>query len=113
VPYWDFQAPEIPREPRDASAAAIAASALFELSGYGPEPAIRDTYSNAARKILRSLCAPPYLAEGTNSRAILNHSVGSKPGNAEVDVSLIYADYYFLEAMVRWKARVDIPSLPR
>jgi hypothetical protein len=104
VPYWDFQAPGIPNEPRDASAAAIAASALFELSGFGPEPAIRETYGQAARKILGALCAPPYLAEGTNSRAILNHSVGSKPGNAEVDVSLIYADYYFLEAMRRWEA---------
>jgi hypothetical protein len=105
VPYWDFQAPGIPDEPRDASAAAIAASALFELSGYGPEPAIRETYARAARHILGSLFSPPYLAEGTNSHAILDHSVGSKPGNLEVDVSLIYADYYFLEALARWKAQ--------
>jgi unsaturated chondroitin disaccharide hydrolase len=105
VPYWDFQAPGIPNEPRDASAAAIAASALFELASFGDAPANRDRYLGEARRILRSLCAPPYLAEGTASHGILAHSVGSKPGNAEVDTSVIYADYYFLEALGRFRAR--------
>ena len=101
VPYWDFQAPGIPREPRDSSAAAIAASALFELAAYGDAPANRESYFEAARRILRSLCAPPYLAEGTASHALLDHGVGSRPGNAEVDASLIYGDYYLLEAIAR------------
>jgi unsaturated chondroitin disaccharide hydrolase len=102
VPYWDFQAPNIPNEPRDVSAAAIAASALFELSHYPEREAERTRYLHAAEKILRSLCSPPYLAEGTNSHALLNHAVGSKPGNSQVDVSIIYADYYFIEAMMRY-----------
>jgi len=102
VPYWDFMAPEIPNEPRDVSAAAIASSALFELSKYAQEKPQQVTYRNAATKILTSLCSAPYLAEGTSSHAILNHAVGSKPANSEVDVSMIYADYYFIEAMLRY-----------
>ncbi len=102
VPYWDFQAPGIPNEPRDVSAAAIASSALFELSQYGGETHLKNKYREAAEKMLGSLCSEPYLAEGTTSHAILNHSVGSKPAKSEVDVSLIYADYYFLEAMHRY-----------
>ena len=103
VPYWDFMAPGIPDEPRDASAAAIAASALFELSWFAEETSDAATYHETAEKILHSLCAAPYLAEGTNSHAILNHSVGSKPANSEVDVALIYADYYFVEALLRYQ----------
>jgi unsaturated chondroitin disaccharide hydrolase len=102
VPYWDFQAPGIANEPRDVSAAAIAASALFELSQYPETEAERTRYLRVVEKILRSLCSAPYIAEGTNSHALLNHAVGSKPGNSEVDVSLIYADYYFIEAMMRY-----------
>ena len=101
VPYWDFMAPGIPNEPRDASAAAITASALLELSGYATEKSQQATYRETAKKILRSLCSAPYLAEGTPSHAVLNHSVGSKPADSEVDVSIIYADYYFVEAMLR------------
>lgn len=102
VPYWDFQAPEIPNEPRDVSAAAICSSALFELSSYVKDPAKKAEYLDRAKDILRSLCSAPYLAEGTNSPAVLNHAVGSKPANSEVDVSIIYADYYFIEAMLRY-----------
>jgi unsaturated chondroitin disaccharide hydrolase len=102
IPYWDFQAPDIPREPRDVSAAAIAASGLFELSNYPAEKGQRTAYRDVAEKILRSLCLAPYLAEGTGSHAILNHAVGSKPGKSEVDVSIVYADYYFIEAMLRY-----------
>jgi unsaturated chondroitin disaccharide hydrolase len=102
VPYWDFQAPEIPNEPRDVSAAAICSSALFELSGYVKDSAKKKLYFDRAKSILLSLCSAPYLAEGTPSHAILNHAVGSKPGKSEVDVSIIYADYYFIEAMLRY-----------
>jgi hypothetical protein len=102
VPYWDFMAPSIPNEPRDVSAAAITASALFELSTYSETESQQATYLDAARKMLRSLCSAPYLAEGSISHGILNHAVGSKPANSEVDVSLIYADYYFIEALLRY-----------
>ena len=102
IPYWDFQGPDMPNEPRDVSAAAITASALFELSTYSETELQQATYLDVARKMLRSLCSVPYLAEGTISHGILNHAVGSKPANSEVEVSLIYADYYFIEALLRY-----------
>ena len=104
VPYWDFQAPQIPDEPHDASAAAIAASGLFELSTFVADTELRTKYFKAAENILKSLCSFSYLAKGTSSHGILNHCVGHKPNNSEIDVSLIYADYYFLEALSRFKS---------
>ena len=98
VPYWDFDAPKIPDEPRDASAAACTASALYELSTYIPGKG----YKEKADKIMESLASPAYRAEvGTNGNFILMHSVGSIPHGAEIDVPLNYADYYFLEALMR------------
>ena len=100
VPYWDFDAPNIPNEPRDASAAAIIASALYELSTYG-----RPEYKVTADKIVASLSSPAYRAIlGTNANFLLMHSVGSIPHGHEIDVPLNYADYYFLEALVRKQA---------
>ena len=97
VPYWDFNAPNIPNEPRDASAAAIMASALYELSTLG-----KPEYRKTADKIMESLSSPSYLAIlGTNGNFLLMHSVGSIPHGNEIDVPLNYADYYFLEALVR------------
>ena len=97
VPYWDFDAPNIPNEPRDASAAAIIASALYEASAYGhPE------YKVTADKIMTSLSSPSYLAlVGTNGNFVLMHSTGSIPHGHEIDVPLNYADYYYLEALTR------------
>ncbi len=98
VPYWDFDAPDIPNEPRDASAAAIIASALYEMSTY----TTNTVYKATADKIIASLASPAYLATvGTNHHFLLRHSVGSIPHGHEVDVPLNYADYYFLEALVR------------
>ncbi len=97
VPYWDFDAPNIPDAPRDASAAAIIASALYELVGYG-----KTEYKETADKIIASLSSDAYLAKpGTNGYFLLKHSVGSIPHNNEIDVPLNYADYYFLEALIR------------
>lgn len=96
IPYWDFDAPNIPNEPRDASAAAVIASGLYELSEYKPE------YKKTADKIMASLSSDAYRAiVGTNGNFILMHSVGSIPHDAEIDVPLNYADYYFLEALMR------------
>ena len=103
VPYWDFMAPDIPKAPRDVSAAAISASALFELSKYTASTSKKTSYLETAKQILRSLCSAPYLAEGTNSHAVLNHAVGNMPAKAEIDVSLVYADYYFIQAMLRYR----------
>ncbi len=101
IPYWDFDAPAIPKEPRDASAAAIMASALYELSGFvGPDEAAR--YRSAADLMLASLASNAYRApDGTPGPFLLTHSTGSMPGGFEVDGPLIYADYYYLEALLR------------
>ena len=101
IPYWDFNAPDIPKAPRDASAGAIIASALIELSQYLPEKS--EEYLAVAERQLRTLSSKKYLAPaGTNGNFILRHSVGHLPGNSEVDVALTYADYYFIEALTRW-----------
>lgn len=103
VPYWDYDAPTIPDAPRDVSAAAVAASALLELAKY-TDKATGNRYWAAAETMLTSLCSPAYLAkEGENNDFILMHSVGSLPHNSEVDVPLTYADYYFVEALMRYK----------
>ena len=97
VPYWDFDAPNIPNEPRDASAAAIIASALYELNDYS-----KNNYRKTADRIMESLSSPAYTAKpGENGNFILMHSVGSIPHGSEIDEPLVYADYYFLEAMER------------
>lgn len=101
VPYWDFNAPNIPNAPRDASAGAIAAAGLFDLArSVDAETASR--YRAAADRITLSL-ARNYLSTGTNNVAVLLHSTGQHPQGAEIDVGLVYADYYFLEAMLRRK----------
>jgi hypothetical protein len=98
IPYWDFDAPKIPNEPRDASAAAIIAAALYELSTYENG----EFYKEWGDKIIQSLGSPAYRAKpGENGNFILMHSVGSIPHGAEIDVPLNYADYYFLEALRR------------
>lgn len=102
IPYWDFIAPEIPNAPRDASAAAVIASALLELKNYVEKP-LADRYMAQAETILNTLSSPEYLAEkGTNGGFILKHSVGNMPDKTEVDVPLTYADYYFVEAIKRY-----------
>ena len=102
VPYWDYYAPGIPDEPRDASAAAVTASALLELARYVPEK--EKLYYKTAEKILRSLASDRYLVPaGEKNGFLIDHSVGSKPSKSQVDVPIIYGDYYFLEALLRLK----------
>ncbi len=100
VPFWDFDAPDIPNEPRDVSAAAIMASALYELCKYSEKGAY---YKEKADKIMESLGTTYASAPGENHGFILGHSVGAKPSDSEVDVPLNYADYYYLEALLRKK----------
>jgi unsaturated chondroitin disaccharide hydrolase len=109
VPYWDFDAPDIPDEPRDSSAAAIAASGLLELSQLATDPADREIYLGAAQSILASLMSGEYLSDGEESSGILLHSTGNKPESSQVDVSLIYGDYYFTEALIRYLAVTACP----
>ena len=118
IPYWDFNAGQegyIPdwnynplkssTIPRDASAAAITAAGLLELSDYVENG---KKYFMAAMHILETLSSPEYLATPqTNCNFILKHSVGSFPHGNEIDVPLIYADYYYLEALTRYKHRIS------
>jgi len=103
IPYWDYNDPGIPNVLRDASAGAIMASALLELCRYADkDDAIN--YFNTAQTILTNLSSPKYKATiGGNGGFILEHSVGNMPQKSEVDVPLTYADYYFVEAMQRYR----------
>lgn len=117
VPYWDFNVNQpgfnppwkydpakYPEIPRDASAAAIVASALIELAGY-TSPKIAQTYLTTAEIMLKSLSSEKYRASpGANGGFILMHSSGGVPGDIEVDVPVSYADYYYLEALMRYRA---------
>lgn len=101
IPYWDYNASKIPNEPRDVSAAAITASALIELDGF-----TTNSYLPAIDQILNSLATKEYTAViGENHNFILKHSVGSIPHGFEIDVPINYADYYYLEALLRYKAK--------
>ena len=103
IPYWDFDVPTIPNALRDVSAGSVFASALLELGQY-TNGAEKDKYVSAAKTMLKSLSSDKYRAKlGTNGGYLLMHSVGSIPHNNEIDVPLTYADYYFAEALLRYK----------
>lgn len=103
MPYWDFNAPNIPNEPYDASAGAIIASALLELDGLTNN---RGGYFEVAEKLLATLSSREFLtAIGDNKGFLIKHATGSKPHNSEIDVPIVYADYYFLESLIRWRNR--------
>lgn len=103
IPYWDYNAPDIPNALRDASAASIMASAFLELNKYVPANT-GNKYVSLAKKILKTLSSSEYkAAQGTNGGFILKHGVGHLPAKSEVDVPLTYGDYYFIEALMRYK----------
>ncbi|RZJ77151.1 MAG: glucuronyl hydrolase [Flavobacterium sp.] len=102
VPFWDFDDSNIPKAPKDASAAAVVASALIELASFVKDKNKSDHYLRAAKKMLLSLSSRAYQSRSINSSFLL-HSTGHFPNNSEVDFSIIYADYYYLEALLRWK----------
>lgn len=103
VPYWDFNSPGIPNAFRDASAGAIYASALLELAGY-VDATLAAKYVTAAETILKALSSDKYTAKyGGNGGFVLEHSVAHLPKGAMIDVPLTYADYYYVEAMLRYK----------
>ena len=120
IAWWDFNAYQSGFVPgkrsntgkivtnyRDASAAAVTASALLELCTY-TKKSRQEKYRHTAIQILKSLASPQYRAkEGTNGNFILMHSVGAIPHNSEIDVPLVYADYYFLEALLRYNRLLD------
>lgn len=100
IPYWDYNAPALKDTPRDASAAAVTASAFLELSTFAPDG---QKYYKYAENLLKNLSGKEYLAEkSTNQGFILMHSVGSLPHGSEIDTPINYADYYYLEALKRY-----------
>jgi unsaturated chondroitin disaccharide hydrolase len=107
IPYWDFS--KSGSEPRDSSAASIAASGLLELSRRETDTTRKQTYLSAARDILASLSSPAYLAEGTKLWSILMHGTRNKPAGS-YDTGLIFGDYYMLEAMVRYSATAPVTT---
>ena len=103
IPYWDFDAPDIPHALRDVSSGALIASAWLELSRY-VDDGLAKKLTETAEIQLRTLASPVYTADsGENGDFILKHSVGFLPRNGEVDVPLTYADYYYVEALMRYK----------
>lgn len=115
IPYWDFDKDKIDqfskmyakKDLRDVSAAALYASALLELAQYtvGKESTL---YLTKAETMLTNLSKAPYKAEyGKNGGYLLKHSVGALPLNSEIDVPLTYADYYYVEALIRYKRLLE------
>lgn len=109
VPYWDFSDPDIPNAPRDASAACVTASALLELSTY-LDVEKSGQYRLAAERMLASLSSDKYQSRD-NKPSFLLHSVGHWPAGSEVDAAIIYADYYYIEALLRLKRLEEGKSL--
>jgi hypothetical protein len=101
IPYWDFNAPNIPNEPYDASAAAIMVSAFYELSAFSNNG---NQYKETADKLFSTLSSPDFLTViGENGGFLLKHSTGHLPHDSEIDVPLVYADYYYLESIIKRK----------
>jgi hypothetical protein len=101
IPYWDFNDTNIPNAPRDASAAAVVASASIELYKYTKN----EKYLNYSNKVIKSLSSDKYLlSPAVNGPFILDHSTGNWPKKDEIDEPIDYADYYFLETIIRKKA---------
>jgi unsaturated chondroitin disaccharide hydrolase len=110
IPYWDFNAPDISNAPKDASAAAVTASALLELSTFVPDSVKATAYRQKAEQMLQSLSTEKYQSRNINN-AFLLHSTGHKPNGGEVDASIIYADYYYIEALLRLKKLTEGKSI--
>lgn len=107
IPYWDFDDPAIPDVPRDASAAAVVASALLELSTFVKDKEKSKMYFDKAVAMLAKLSSEQYQSRDKND-AFLLHSTGHKPNGSEIDASIIYADYYYMEALLRLKRMANV-----
>ncbi|WP_165747872.1 glycoside hydrolase family 88 protein [Cellulophaga sp. Z1A5H] len=102
IPYWDFDDPKIPEAPKDASAAAIAACGMLEIANLVKDDQLKEKYTNEAIKFIKILSSEEYYS-GAKNQALLLHSTGHYPKNSEIDIPIIYADYYYMEALVRLK----------
>jgi unsaturated chondroitin disaccharide hydrolase len=110
IPYWDFNDPAIPNAPRDASAACVVSSALLELSTFVKDKEKAKMYREKAEAMLKELSSSRYQS-GLVNDAFLLHSTGHKPAGGEIDASIIYADYYYIEALLRAKKLSEEKSI--
>lgn len=110
VPFWDFDDPAIPDAPRDASAAAVVASALLELSQLEDNTDKAKVYKEAATNMLIELSSDKYQSRETKPSLLL-HSTGHWPNGSEIDASINYADYYYIEALTRYKKMLNGKSV--
>ena len=111
VPYWDFSLPSTTGQPRDSSAAAIAASGLVELSTLETDANNKARYLAGARDILAGLSSTAYLADGTTNQAVLLHGTQNKPSGS-YDTGIMFGDYYFIEALQRYAAATGVDTAP-
>lgn len=111
VPYWDFSLPSTSGQPRDTSAAAIAASGLVELAGLETDATRKARYLDGARDMLAALSTPAYLADGTTNQAVLLHGTQNKPSGS-ADTGIMFGDYYFIEALQRYAAATGVSTAP-
>lgn len=100
IPYWDFDDPKIPNSPKDASAAAIAASGMLELHNLVEDVKMKNYFIESASKLIKILSTKEYLS-GNKNQAFLLHSTGHHPKNSEIDVPIVYADYYYMESLLK------------
>ena len=108
IPYWDFDAPAKASTPRDASAAAVMASAYVELSTYVQDEAVSEAFLRLAEQMIRSLASSRYTAApGANGNFILEHSTAFFAKDRDVDAPLSYADYYYVEALMRYNRLLE------
>jgi len=110
IPYWDFDAPNTPQEPKDASAAAIMSCAMLDIGRIMPDESEGAKYMDGGRAIVRELSSPHYWAKDRD--AFLMNGVGSRPAQSDVTSSLIYADYFYLEALKKLK-QLQLPQNER
>ena len=109
IPFWDFDAPKMANTPKDASAAAIAACGLLELSKLVDNKTLSQKYAEAAKGLITKLSSKDYLS-GDINQALLLHSTGHYPKNSEIDMSIVYGDYYYMEALLRLKNLEEKPE---
>lgn len=107
IPYWDFDAPGIPDADRDASAGAIMASAYIELSTY-VDGDLSEQFLSLAEKQLKSLSSDRYLdRKGACKGFLIKHCTGHHEAGSEIDTPLSYGDYYYVEALMRYRRLLE------
>jgi unsaturated chondroitin disaccharide hydrolase len=109
VPPWDFRAPDASVAPRDTAAAAIVASGLLDLAAHASTPAASERFRAAAESMLGALTCDYGTWDAPQEQGLLRGGTGNLPAGRQVNVSLIYGDYFYVEALAKlmgWARRV-------